>query len=127
MHLSVPRKKVNGGHFRLRREPRGEEGRFFSRLGHICRHANSVLWLGYERSLESLQWAARFWVYMDTFIQYKSAKDWLLWCFLFSFFKYAAWFKASQISQQIKARLKQVKSFNRCNVPSRHFGFAKQC
>lgn len=124
MHLCVPGKKVNGGHFLLRREPRGEEGRFFSRLGHICRHANSVLWLGYEGSLESLQWAARFWVYMDTFIQ--ACKRLVFLVVSFFFLKYAAWFKASQISQQIKARLKQVKSFNRCTVPSRHFEFAKQ-
>ncbi len=44
----------------------------------------------------------------------------------FFFFKYIAWFKARQISQQIKARLKQVKSCNRCTVPSSHFGFIKQ-
>ncbi len=59
-YLCVPGKAENGGCFLLGREPKREEGRFFSRLGHICRHANSVLrlWLGYEGCLESLQWEA---------------------------------------------------------------------
>lgn len=72
-------------------ESRGERrGDSFFCCGHICRHANGVLrlWLGYEGSLESLQWAARFLVYMGTFIQ--ACKRLAALVLSFFFFKYVA-------------------------------------